>query len=81
MSEQASNSDFFALASSRSVVATALRISALVGTLLVAINHGTELLAGEITLDRFLRIALTYLVPYCVSTYSSVKAIQSRERD
>lgn len=45
----------------------------MVGAVLVAINHGDALLCGDVSPGRALRIILTALVPYCVSTYSSVE--------
>ena len=47
-------------------------MSLIVGTILVAINHGPAILAGELTRERVFQILLTYLVPYTVSTVSSV---------
>ncbi|MEM7082994.1 MAG: nitrate/nitrite transporter NrtS [Pseudomonadota bacterium] len=49
----------------------------LVGTILVAINQGDVFVTGALTSDLLWRIPLTYLVPYCVSTYASVDAIRS----
>ena len=68
------------MATERSVVHRALRVAAVVGAVLVGINHGDALLRGEISMDRALRIVLTLLVPYCVSTYSSVGALRGRAR-
>jgi hypothetical protein len=49
------------------------RVTALiVGTVLVAINHGPAILAGGLTQGRIFQILLTYMVPYTVSTLSSV---------
>ncbi len=58
------------------IVRRAVRVSAVVGTLLVAINHGDAVLAGSLDAERLVRILLTYLVPYGVSTYSSVQALK-----
>ena len=44
----------------------------IVGTLLIAINHGPAILAGEMTRARLLQMLLTVFVPYTVSTVSSV---------
>jgi hypothetical protein len=38
------------------------------------INHGDILLYGDIEVHHLLKIVLTYLVPYLVSTYSSVES-------
>ncbi len=48
----------------------ALLVAAVVGTILNLINQGNTLLgAGSI---NWLKVALTYIVPYCVSTYGAV---------
>jgi len=54
----------------------AIKVALLVGTILVAINQGSALLAGQFSAALWLKIALTYLVPYCVSTYAAVQAIR-----
>ncbi|MDC2891249.1 nitrate/nitrite transporter NrtS [Psychrosphaera algicola] len=59
---------------------SALKVSILVGTLLALINHGGALLEMNMSADRIIQILLTYLVPYCVSTFSAVKAIQQYEK-
>lgn len=56
------------------VVRRALAYAVIVGALLVAINHGDALLAGQMDVGRWLRTGLTVIVPYCVSTASSVAA-------
>jgi hypothetical protein len=59
-----------------SVRKRALRVAAVVGSILLAINHGDAILHGDVALDRALRMILTMLVPYIVSTVSSVGAIR-----
>jgi hypothetical protein len=66
----------FALASRRDVIIRALRTALLVGVILVVINHGDSLASGELDSGRLLKILLTFAVPYCVSTYSSVAALR-----
>jgi len=66
------------IATERSVVRRALGTAAVVGVVLVAINHGDALLRGDVSLGRAFRIVLTVLVPYCVSTCSSVNALRRR---
>jgi len=63
------------IAFSRDVVVTAIRIAVVVGTLLALINQYDAIVAWDFTPKQILQILLTYTVPYCVSTYSSVKAI------
>lgn len=65
------------MALSRDVVIRSFKVAAVVGTALVVINQGNRLLAGEWTTEIALKIVLTYLVPYCVSTYASVAATRS----
>lgn len=65
-----------ALAFSRSVVVRALKFAVVVGAILIAINHGDALLRGEVGLVRLLKMGLTVLVPYTVSTLSSVAAMR-----
>ena len=59
------------------VVRRALAYAVVVGSLLIAINHGHALLAGEVDGGRLLRMGLTVMVPYAVSTLSSVGALRS----
>ena len=58
------------------VVRRALVMAAVVGSVLGAINHGDAILAGTLRPADAVRIAVTYLVPYTVSTVSSVLAIR-----
>jgi hypothetical protein len=44
----------------------------IVGTVLIAINDGPAILAGELNRARIIQMCLTVLVPYLVSTVSSV---------
>lgn len=64
------------LASRPSVVRRALRYAVGVGMLLIAINHGDAILRGDVSLGRLFRMALTVMVPYSVSTASSVAALR-----
>lgn len=74
--------EWFRLASRPSVVRRALRYAVVVGLVLITINHGGAILHGEITLSRLVQMVLTTIVPYLVSTASSVAALrdQSAER-
>ena len=57
----------------RPVVSRALRVAAIVGTVLFVINQADVVLRGDLTLIVAAKIALTYLVPYSVSTYSALQ--------
>jgi len=69
-------SEWLRIATERSVVLRALRTMAVVGTILIAINHGDRILFGEVTPRSLFQMGLTFLVPYVVSTVSSVGALR-----
>lgn len=73
-------SSFLSVASRRDVVRRALRIALIVGTLLISINHGDKILSGTLQDGDWLKMFLTYFVPYGVSTVSSVAALRDSER-
>ena len=58
------------------VVRRALGFAVVVGSVLIAINHGDAILAGDVNSGRWLKMGLTALVPYAVSTLSSVMAMR-----
>ena len=62
------------------VVRRALVMSAIVGTVLMVINHGDCMLKGHFSSNCVIKSALTFFVPYAVSTISSVQAIRCRAR-
>ena len=64
------------LACECSVVRRAALYALVVGSILAAINHGDAMLSRALTTTAMWKIGLTYLVPYVVSTLSSVEAIR-----
>jgi len=66
----------FSIASSPPVVKLAIRMSLVVGSLLNVINQG-DALFGSRAVDVF-KLCLTYLVPYCVATYSATSITLQR---
>ena len=66
----------FAVAFEARVVRRALVFAVVVGSVLIAINHGDVLISGDIERVRWLKMGLTVLVPYVVSTWSSVLAVR-----
>lgn len=68
------------LACNPSVVRRGVVYSLVVGTLLAIINQGDVIMHGNLTGWHGLKIALTYLVLYAVSTLSSVGAMQTSVR-
>jgi len=72
-------SSWIATAIRRDIVRRSIRVAAIVGTLLAVINQGDRLIGREMTPRDWLKIALTYLVPFGVSTHASVSAILRRD--
>ena len=65
------------IASRRDIVARSTKVALLVGTILALINHGDRLVAMDLDAAASLKIVLTYLVPYCVSTWASVQTARA----
>jgi len=59
------------------VVRRALGYAVIVGALLIAINHGDAIVRGDLDPLRLFKMGLTVLVPYMVSTLSSVQAMRA----
>lgn len=73
--------DFARLCFSKSIMLRAFQTALVVGTILIAINYCDNILSGQITPDKLPRMLLTYLVPYCVSTYSRASVIMTLKHD
>jgi hypothetical protein len=50
-------------------VSTGLKTALFVGSLLFLINHGPAFLRGEMTRERWISAAMTYVMPYLVNVY------------
>lgn len=57
---------------SSTLVKRSLKASVVVGTLLLALNQGDFILSGELYKAMIWKIPLTYLVPFCVSSWGSI---------
>jgi hypothetical protein len=68
--------DWMALAFAPPVVRRALKYAVVVGAILIAINHSDAIMRGDLPPARLFRMALTVMVPYLVSTLSSVEAMR-----
>lgn len=55
----------------------AVRVAVVVGILLTLINQGDRLLAGESV--SLVKVVLTFIVPWAVSTWTSVQLLAERE--
>jgi len=71
--------EWLGIAMRRDIVLRGLKVGALIGTILVAINQGDLILSGQLDASAAWKISLTYLVPFCVSTYAGVEAIRKHE--
>jgi hypothetical protein len=71
------------LAAHPATVRRALITALIVGFVLIAINDGPAILGGQLTRERIVQMCLTVLVPYVVSTVSSVSTRRelARKRD
>ncbi len=67
--------EWLKIARRRDVIARALKVGVIVGTLLTAVNQGDLILAGGLTTAVAWKMSLTYLVPFCVSTYVGASTI------
>lgn len=77
MNDETKLTEWMAIAFEPLVVKRAVCLAAVVGSVLILINHGDALLAGELTLARLIKMAATAVIPYLVSIYSSVGAIRA----
>jgi hypothetical protein len=59
-------------------VRRALMTAVIVGFVLIGINHGSAIISGQVTRARVFQMCLTVLVPYVVSTASSVATRNER---
>ena len=64
--------EWLRLAAHPATVRRAFITALVVGGILIAINHGLAIVSGNITGARWIPICLTAIVPYIVSTTSSV---------
>ena len=75
----ASMYDFLRLAKRQEVRTRAFKVSLVVGSILALINHSDSFFTGKLEVHHSFQIIATFLVPYLVSTYSSVRAIKHQE--
>lgn len=68
---------FLRQASRRSTVLRATKVALVVTPILTVFNHAAEIVNGNLGLAFWGQVVLTFLVPYCVSTYSSAMTLLS----
>ncbi len=57
----------------------AFKVAIIVAPILIIINHHDTILGHKFTTLLFFKALLTFLVPYCVSAYSSARAYSEKE--
>ena len=65
---------------SKSVSVRAAKVAIIVGIILAFINHGGVILSGNITAECWLKMLLTCLVPYTVSSVTATMNILDQSR-
>ncbi len=65
---------WFEIAIRRDVVHRSFKVASIVGTILALINYWDRLIPYSLDTTAYIKIAMTYCVPYCVSTYASVSS-------
>lgn len=63
----------------RDTLVHSARTALLVGTILALINHGADMLSGQLSARWIVPMLITYLVPFSVATYGQVHG--KRQRD
>ena len=58
-------------------ITTALLVAVIIGSLLNVINSYDVFIEGKFSIKNIIKIMLTYITPFCVSLYSSVKATKN----
>jgi hypothetical protein len=63
----------------RETILRAIKVALVVGPILIIINHHDSLLQFEFSHRLYFKFMLTFLVPFCVSAYSSAQAYSAQE--
>ncbi len=69
---------FFETAAQRTILVGGVKVALVVGPILCAINQGDVILAGSA--PDFLKLGLTFMVPFCVSVYSATRFSRNAAR-
>jgi hypothetical protein len=73
---------FFQAATERKTAVTAVKVALVVGTVLALINYGDRIfLRGDMRVGDWLKLAVTYAVPYCVAAYGAAKYAVTHDND
>ena len=69
----------FEIVTRTDVILRALKMASVVGVVLAIINHGDHILLGTMTVTNWIKVLVTFCVPFCVSTILSVLAIRREQ--
>jgi hypothetical protein len=69
---------FYTVWTNPSLRPTAIRVALVVGSILFLINHGSAIVRGEMSRDRWMAGLFTYLIPYTVSVHGQYTQSQKR---
>jgi hypothetical protein len=73
---------FFEAAVERGTVATSAKVALIVGSILAMINYGDRIfLHSNMRAMDWVKLAVTYCVPYCVATYGAARYATRHARD
>ena len=73
---------FLAIAFEKGTVVTSARVALVVGTILGLINYGDRIFVhSDMSAEDWIKLAVTYCVPYCVATYGAVKYAMRHARE
>jgi len=65
---------FFQIATERGTVATSAKVALFVGTILAVINYADRIfLRCDMRALDWVKLAVTYFVPYCLATYGAAR--------
>ena len=73
---------FLTIATEKGTVATSARVALFVGSVLALINYGDRIfLRSDMRAVDWIKLAVTYCVPYCVATYGAARYAMRHGRD
>lgn len=65
------------MSKTRNIQIRAIKIALIVGSILAGINYSDKMYLGEMLTADWIKLGVTYLVPYFVSLYSGITAARS----
>ena len=73
---------FFVVVTERGIVTTSAKVALFVGSILALINYGDRIfLRFDMRAVDWVKLAVTYCVPYCVATYGAARYAMRHARE